>query len=187
MGTAGKIAFLSLTAILLSALALGQESVCSYSANGIRLSWKRVANVAALQLPDSNGRARLPRKFEVYTADGARLRKYMMALNREKSRDHTILLPLAEPGGCIPFLVQPAGTMSPELAAKYPQLVSLKGNGTREKGALLRLDYNGSELSAEISRNGQVYLITPWKRKKQVYYLVYKKEDGTPGSRLAEP
>ncbi len=65
--------------------------------------------------------------------------------------------------------------MSPGLAAKYPELASLKGQGAEDKSASVRLDYDGKELNAEILWKGTYYIIAPGKKRTKTYYLVYRK------------
>jgi len=75
------------------------------------------------------------------------------------------------------FATTPSGTMSPELAAKFPQLVSLKGTNPQDQSATIRLNYDGSRLDAEMYIDGIPYILAPWKKNNVIYYLLYKKED----------
>lgn len=157
---------------------------CNIVQNGLPLKWVRITAVAALKLPARQQTARLPRKYQVYTTDATKLRAFMQAAGKRPS---AIVVPLPEDPGCGQFSVMPSGTMSPELASKFPEIVSLKGTSKEERSASLRLDYDGKELNAEIIWNGTSYIIAPWKKGKQIYYLVYRKEDsGTEKKPLTE-
>jgi hypothetical protein len=98
----------------------------------------------------------------------------MMSL---KVKPGNIVLPVSADPSCIEAYVSNSGTMSAELAAKFPQLVSLKGNGVTDKSSTVRLDYDGAALNAEIISGGVSYIIEPWKKGSAIYYLLFRKED----------
>lgn len=162
--------------------AQGSKSTCSVTQNGVTLSWHRIEKTAALKLPVKKGKVKLPKRYTVFTTDAGSLHAILTAAKNTKEQTH-IVLPLSDITGCAGFKVETSGTMSPELAAKYPQLASLKGQGTEDKSASVRLDYDGKEMNAEILWKGTYYIIAPWKKGIRTYYLVYRKEDsGMPRS-----
>jgi hypothetical protein len=149
-------------------------AVCNSRMGKIALQWVKIQNVNALKLPAKKGTAKLPLKYTVYTINSPALKRYMMSL---KAKPGNITLPVHGDPSCIEAYVSNSGTMSAELAAKFPQLVSLKGNGILDKSATVRLDYDGAALNAEIISGGVSYIIEPWKKGSIVYYLLYRKED----------
>lgn len=148
--------------------------VCNSRMGNIALQWMKIQPGSTLKLPAKKGTAKLPLKYTVYTVNNLALKKYMMSL---KVKPGNIVLPVNGGLSCIEAYVSNSGTMSAELAAKFPQLVSLKGNGIQDKSATVRLDYDGKELNAEIISGGISYIIEPWKKGSAVYYLLYRKED----------
>ena len=92
----------------------------------------------------------------------------------------TIELPTTS--GMTEFSVQNSNTMSPALAAKFPNIRSFKGKSSN--GNLqLRLDTNDEGLFAEISGVNRKELIAPLLKGSQSYYVLYKEADldgGTP-------
>ncbi len=173
-----KILLLNILSILLPVAIFAQLNTgCSIKQNGIMLSWKHITATGKLKLPSKQASAQLPRKYSVYITDAAKLRKFLSAIKNNANTQTEIVLPLSEQSGCAAFQVIPSGTLSPELSKKFPQLVSLKGTAVQDKNTSVRLDYNGSELNAEILQGGVSYIIAPWKKGKKTYYLVYKKED----------
>jgi hypothetical protein len=151
--------------------------------DNVSLSWNKIANTAALKLPQQKGTTKLPKRYTVYTVDAGRLHTILTAIKSKGTEQSPMVLPMPAEIGCATFNVSSSGTMSPGLAAKYPELASLKGQGAEAKSASVRLDYDGKELNAEILWGGTYYIVTPWKKKNKTYYLVYKKEDsGTPRS-----
>jgi hypothetical protein len=147
---------------------------CSIQNGSNTMQWLQMQNVSALKLPAKNGMAKLPLKYSVYTINNALLKKYLVGL---KAKPANVVLPMPQPTGCSEFTVMNSGTMSAELAAKYPEILSMKGSDVKNPSTLLRLDYNGTELNAEITIAGVPYIIVPWKKGKNTYYLLYKKED----------
>lgn len=153
---------------------VSQAPGCSIVQHSRKLQWIPVKNPVGLGLPKQHGQAKLPSVYEVYRVDAASLRAFMKAIGK---KDNDIMLPLPErEGGCTRFRTSPSGTMSPGLAARFPDIISLKGYGLADKGLSLRLDYDGQALHAEMIRNGVSYIIAPWKKGKRIYYLLYNKE-----------
>lgn len=154
----------------------GQGSLlpCRMEQEGMSLQWQPVAKRTVSRLPSRNGAKKLPLKFTAYSTDAVQLDRLLTVA---KGCDSTyLLLPMPGPG-CLDFYVRPSGTLSPGLAAKYPELVSLKGQGIGHKSAAVRVDYNGKEMNAEILWQGTYYIIAPWKKGKKIYYIVYRKQD----------
>lgn len=147
---------------------------CNSRNGNIELQWLKIRNIKSLKLPAKKGTAKLPLKYAVYTVSGPALMKYMMSL---KAKPGNITLPIGNDEQCIEVYVSNSGTMSAGLAAKFPQLVSLKGNGVKDKSATVRLDYDGAALNAEIISGGVSYIIEPWKKGSIIYYLLFRKED----------
>jgi hypothetical protein len=153
-----------------------QKSImaCNSRMGNVELQWVKIQNVKSLKLPAKKGTAKLPLKYAVFTVNGPALKRYMMSL---KEKPGSIVLPVGGDLLCIEAYVTNSGTMSEALAAKFPQLVSLKGNGVRDKSVTVRLDYDGTALNAEIISAGTSYIIEPWKKGSTIYYLLFKKED----------
>lgn len=67
--------------------------------------------------------------------------------------------------------------MSAGLQEKYPDLISLQGNGVNNKSADLRLDWDGTQLHGQLLYNGSTFLITPVATNSGIVYLFYDKND----------
>lgn len=153
-----------------------KQSACSITAAGKTTTWLPVTAIKKLKLQPLAGKAKLPTQYSVYTISEKQLKDFLMAAKKAPDNSIVIALPLAALG-CKEFALANANTMSAGLAAKYPELVSLKGFAKEDNNASLRLDYDGADLRAEITWGGTIYLLSPWKSGKKKYYLVYKKED----------
>lgn len=81
------------------------------------------------------------------------------------------------PAGCTNFSVTVSSTMSPELAAKYPDIISLKGSS--EAGADLRLDWDGTQMRGQVILRGDTWLLEPFAAGGKTFYLVYHKADAS--------
>ncbi len=152
-------------------------NVCTSTLGNHRLQWTFQDDVSELGLIGAVGNNKLPAKFQVFATDPQALKLYLTATN---SADQTspIALPLSEGVGCQVFEVGTSGTMSPELAAKFPNLISLKGQAPNQAGADARIDFDGEKMEAQLNWEGQTYIISPWPSSSgTIYYLVYKKED----------
>ena len=154
-----------------------RQTSCNMTANGKTTSWQQITATKKLKLQPVSGKAKLPSRYSVYTINEQQLKDFLMAVKKAPDNAMEIALPLSAAAGCKKFALANANTMAPGLAAKYPELVSLKGFAAEDRNAGLRLDYDGTDLRAEITWGGTIYLISPWKSGKKKYYLVYKKED----------
>lgn len=150
---------------------------CGFTTGGKTTAWQKITAVKQLKLQPVSGTAKIPAAYTVYTIPEKQLKQFLMAVKAAPEYSMQFSLPLPENEDCQQFLLADAHTMAPALAAKYPQLVSLKGHAPGNRNATLRLDYDGANLRAELSREGTIYLLSPWKSGKKKYYLIYKKED----------
>ncbi len=116
----------------------------------------------------------VPRKYTAYTVDAAEWKAFAMKV-KERGPGEVTGLNIPMPTGCTAFSVTTSSTMSPELAAKYPELASLKGNA--DDGADLRLDWNGTQMRGQILTLGDTYLLEPFVAGGATFYLFYHKGD----------
>lgn len=150
--------------------------ICSSNASGHELQWVFQPDVTQLHLLSEIGQNKLPSKFQVYSIDEQQLKLYLMVANNE-GKQTPMALPLSEGVGCQVFELSSSGTMSSELAVKYPQLISLKGGSAAHNGDV-RIDFDGTKMEGLVNWDGQTFMISPWSSSSGArFYLVYKKED----------
>ncbi|NQV51624.1 MAG: hypothetical protein HQ500_00485 [Flavobacteriales bacterium] len=125
----------------------------------------------AYSFPDLEHRIELS-SFDAYACDFDQL---TYALDQGNM---ALALPTLD--GLVSFLVVNAQTMSPELAAKFPEIRSYKGKSADGKLSV-RLDTNEEGLFAEIIGTGTKHLISPILKGSKSYYAVYT-EDALPPS-----
>lgn len=112
---------------------------------------------------------KLPTIYTAFTIDERALNIYMLQL--KKSGNKEIIIPSSN--GCATYSLQEAGTMSPELAAQYPEIMSFKGSNTANPAETIRLDYDGTSLRASMSNATGVFLLDPFETKEGKYYLLF--------------
>lgn len=88
------------------------------------------------------------------------------------------------PSGCKRFSVTVSQTMSPELAAKYPDIISMKGSA--DDGSDLRLDWNGKEMRGQVVSGADTWFIEPYSSGTQTCSLIYHKNDASATKRPFE-
>lgn len=116
----------------------------------------------------------LPLKYTVYTINNEQMQAFFKSL--QTTGQGSINLPV--PGhGCQPFQVENSGTMSAELAAKFPEIISLKGTAQHNKAGYTRIDYDGKKLKVEITWDNEIYYIQPWEEKGQLWYVLSDRRD----------
>ncbi|WP_118972769.1 hypothetical protein [Taibaiella koreensis] len=155
------------------------KASCSATEQGLTLTWTRVDNPSILKLTARQHTVTLPKSFSVYIVDERKLQAYLKMAGKRGATPTAINLPALNDEGCTRFKVIASGTLSPELAAKFPGLVSLKGIGVDDIAASVRLDYDGTVMNAELRQQEKYTIIAPWKSGKKTYYVVYRKEDAT--------
>jgi hypothetical protein len=78
---------------------------------------------------------------------------------------------------CVSFTLSRSGVLDPSLQQKYPGIISMKGRSADHHSAEARLDWNGRELRGQISFDGDIYYILPYKEGDNVAYLFYNRDD----------
>ena len=136
------------------------------------LDWILLQNKSLEETGDGR---KLPLKYDVYEVNNQQAATFFKDIQENKGG--RVTLPLPSGLGCHSYKVSPSGTLNAALADKYPRLVSLKGADEQEKGNIVRLDYDGEKINAQITWNYKVYVIQPWNEKGSLYYLVSKAED----------
>ena len=115
---------------------------------------------------------KLPTIYKTYTINEATLKQYMLQINKSKQKE--ITLPTHH--GCSTFTLSNSGTMSPELAAQFPEILSFQGNNIADGKETIRLDYDGSSLRASITNTDGTYILDPFETKEGKYYLLFDKQ-----------
>ncbi len=155
-------------------VAMTNETVAQCSTSGdFPLDMVPVNNVRLTPAATKKG-PQLPKKYVVYTINNEQMRAFFQSL---KSAGHGhINLPV--PGqGCQAFHVENSGTMSEALAAKFPEIVSLKGTAQNNKAGSVRVDYDGKKLKAEITWENRIYYIQPWEENGTLWYVLSDRKD----------
>ena len=130
--------------------------------------WKPYDKMA---MPDLERRLELT-DFEAYTCQFEELLVHLEGQACELS--------IPTRNGLMAFDLINAQTMSPELAAKFPNLRSYKGR-SQTGGLSVRLDTNDEGVFIEITGSGVKDLISPILRGSKSYYALYN-EAALPGS-----
>jgi len=148
--------------------ASGGSAVCSTAGvPGVRFASSSGSVSAAA------GRA-LPTKFRAYEVAQSDWKAFAEKV-RERGAGEVTGLALPLPGGCTTFSMTVSSTMPPEMQAKYPDIVSMRGSAA--DGAELRLDWNGTEVQGQITSRGGTFFLTPYPTAGQRIYLIYHKDD----------
>ncbi len=159
--------------ILFAACTSPQKTVSTEDATGCN---RAQAGTATLQLTPVDGQKlqftgtgpTVPTAYTAYTLTGG-----TAFFQAAKIQAATAALQL--PSGCQTFALTRSETMSPELARKYPQLVSLKGTGTG--GRDLRLEWDGQVLHGQVIETDKTYWMEPYNTASGTVYLVFDKAD----------
>lgn len=114
-----------------------------------------------------------PYKYKLYQVNQDTLQAFFSAF-RQRS-EQGMVIPVGK--SCEPLLMRRSGTMSQALQEKYPDIISLQGNGTVNKAAELRLDWDGKQLKGQLSHNESIYYITPVNTGEGLRYMIYDRKE----------
>lgn len=144
--------------------AAGPKSDCNYASAGsatMNLTPQAAALISGTDLP---------KEYSVLKAENE---KAFFAAAKKEGGTAAIQLPL----GCRKFRLSLSETMSPQMAERYPDLVSLKG--VSENGADLRLDWDGTSMRGQIIEAGKSFLLEPRTDVGAHVYILYNKDNAT--------
>ena len=110
-----------------------------------------------------------PKDFKLYKLDYDKMMQQLDA-----SENVVITIPSVD--GMLEFTLTNSNTMSPELAAKFPEIRSFKGE-SKNSDHKLRLDTNEKGLYAEITSTEETQLIAPYVKEMKTYYVLYLKSN----------
>ncbi len=168
-----KLTRLALTSLLLAALtappallAAGQEI------------W---SDVPEAQIPVQGERWIVPAQYRTVALDSTALQAVLQAAPLEGSANAgvaDVILALPLPGGDYGrFRIEESPIMAPELAARYPELRTYRGQGLDDPTATLRFDLTPAGFHAMIlSVEGSIY-IDPFSRGDASHYISYYTRD----------
>lgn len=154
---------------------------CHFYAGRLDITWLSAYDSHSISFPLMQGQDSLPKNFTAYKINTQSLNSFLNNLTNIPAEFQIINLPVDGGNGCMLFQLRPSGTMSSELQKKFPALKSFTGISKKDANAQLRLDFDGSEIHAEITHDGLTELLSPWKDKQGTdYYLLYYKKDARP-------
>lgn len=151
-----------------------QSFDCGIAVEGHLIQWVKLQYPQSLRLDKGKKGEKLPLRYAVFIIEKEKLAQYLNFIEEKESH---IVMPLPTNDGCVKFVTRKSNVMSEALKAKFPNIVSLKGIDITNPLNHLRLDFDGEELKAEIFYQNETYIITPFKRSKRLYYIVYNKKD----------
>ncbi|MCT2562419.1 reprolysin-like metallopeptidase [Chryseobacterium herbae] len=131
---------------------------------------------------DPKNRTVQPEKSQTYALDVAGMKSYFNSVPELKDTDlkdkaPIILLPMPD-GTKAKFRIWKSSVMAPELAQKFPQLVTFTGQGVDDQYATIKLDFTELGFHAQIKSviTGDTY-IDPYAKNNVNNYIIYKKSD----------
>lgn len=126
----------------------------------------------------------LPTQYQTYQLNTVDLQTVM---NKIKTQKLTILnLPVY--GECVSFELKPSNVMSPELAAKFPELQSYRGFSQKDKTISASIDYDGKVVRIAIETMKGSFFLEPFESDLGTFYLAFDKNNsGIPKVPFEQP
>ena len=123
-----------------------------------------------------------PERFLTYRLDVAGMKSYFQSVPELRDSDFKdkapiIILPMPD-GTKAKFKIWKSSVMAPELADKFPQLITFTGQGVDDQYATVKLDFTELGFHAQIKSvvSGDMY-IDPYAKNDVNNYIIYKKND----------
>ena len=95
------------------------------------------------------------------------------------ARGASLSLPMPD-GYAQEFEVFETATLSPQMAAKYPDIRTYRGSAVNDASTTLRMDMTAAGMHAMVLKNGRNILIDPYDRGDSQTLLSYEPNAGTP-------
>ncbi len=121
-------------------------------------SWTERDPVAARDL-QVFGQA-TPAQYRVFDLDAEAMASRLGALSAGRVTDQVVMLPTAA-GGLAEFRVSASGVMSPQLAAKFPQIQAFQGSQVDRPEVRVRMELTPLGFGAMVFGEGRVELVQP--------------------------
>ncbi|MGI9580227.1 reprolysin-like metallopeptidase [Chryseobacterium sp. RRHN12] len=127
-------------------------------------------------------------KFLTYTLNVSSMKDYLSSVPELKDhdrKDHApiIILPLPD-GTKARFSIWKSSVMAPELAGRFPHIITLTGQGVDDRYATLKIDFTEMGFHAQVQSvvTGSLY-IDPYTKNDVQNYIIYRKNDLTSTAR----
>jgi hypothetical protein len=164
---------LILTINLLVAVAVSAQNA---QGSGV---WQQVDDSALRQT--TTERQIVPRFYSTFRLDKTALRQILNRAPKEfsdRTQGEEVILTIPTPnGGVGRFRIEQAATMEPELAAKYPEIQSYRGQGIDNPTANVRFDLSPNGFRAMIFSNEGTMFVEPYAKGDTLNYISFNKSD----------
>ncbi len=135
----------------------------------------------ASSLDPTADRAIIPLRFQPVILDRAALDAELRRAPNEMAENAqalAVVVPLPTPdGGIAYFRVVSSPIMEPELAARYPQIQTFRGQGIDDPSATVRMDRTLHGFHAMVMSSSGSYFVDPYARGDVDTHIVYSRSD----------
>lgn len=148
--------------------------------------WQPLSNASSIQI---QGTATRLSQFATFSVDSSRLQNLLSSTPLEASPTglqgaQIISLPTSD-GKFLRFQIVESPVMAPELAAKFPEIKTYRGQGIDDPASTVRLDITPAGFHAQVISPSGTFYIDPQSRSANSPYISYYKRDAV-GSSLVE-
>jgi len=140
--------------------------------------WSDADELTINALPDD--RLIIPRSYRTVSINGGAL-AVVLAQAPEEGAESNIILELPMPDGSTEaFEIWEAPIMAAELAERYPEIRTFRGQGVDDPAAIAVLDRTPAGLHAMILRPGGTVYIDPYRRGDAIHHISYLRSEAVP-------
>lgn len=141
--------------------------------------WKYIEEIS---ISKNGQREIIPQNYKTAVLDVNSFKEALKNMPEEKSvqsgSQSPVILSLPDPEGNIQqFHVMESSIMATELAEKFPEIKTFRGNGIDDKTASIRFDITPKGFHAMILSAKGTWYIDPYFFNDENYYIIYTKKD----------
>lgn len=117
-----------------------------------------------------------PSSYRILTLDNAAMQSMLSHVGSDMASATEIQVPTPE-GTFRTFKIWKNGTMSPALAAKYPEILTFDGYAVDDPNVTAKFGFNPFGFSAQVHDGRNTYYVDPYSNAQDGYYMTFYKRD----------
>lgn len=117
-----------------------------------------------------------PASYRILTLDNAAMKQYLADVSSDMNTAKEIEVPTPE-GSFRTFKIWKNTAMHPDLAAKYPEILTFDGYAVDNPNVTAKFGFNPFGFSAQVHDGGNTYYVDPYSNAQDGYYMAFYKRD----------
>lgn len=117
-----------------------------------------------------------PSSYRILSLDNAAMKAYLENVSADYNQAALIDIPAPE-GGYRTFKIWHTSVMAPELAAKYPEIITFTGEEVGKPHVTAKIGFNAFGFNAMVSDGPNTFFVDPYSNANDGYYMAFYKRN----------